>query len=313
MDLRQLEYFVAVAEEGQFTRAAKRCHIAQSALSTSIRALERELGASLFRRTTRQVLLTEPGRALLPEARRTLAAAADARCAVQEAGHLVQGVLRVGAIPTPGVLDQAAALARLRCEHPGIQVRYGCAHAGDLAERVRVGDLDVAIVPQPGRTHPGVRAQRLASAPIEVVCRRDHWLARHAAVSPQMLANETFIGDDGGSAAMESIDQTFAAAGVARTVGYVLNDPVMALDFVAAGLGVALLARSHVRSHPQVRTVPLAGEPVVWTLVVLTPERPSPAAAELVRILTRARPESDGPPVRAGGGPDREASPGDAR
>jgi len=84
MELRQLEQFVAVAEERQFTRAANRCSIAQSALSTSIRSLENELGAPLFLRTTRRVTLTEAGQALLTEARRTLTAAETARTAVHD-------------------------------------------------------------------------------------------------------------------------------------------------------------------------------------------------------------------------------------
>src|SRR6266851_3878155 len=88
MELRQLEHSVAVAEEGHFTRAASRCHISQSALSTSIRSLERELGSPLFVRTTRTVALTDAGRVLLDEARRTLAAAASARESVQAVqGH----------------------------------------------------------------------------------------------------------------------------------------------------------------------------------------------------------------------------------
>lgn len=78
MDLQQLEQFVAVAEERNFTRAARRCHMAQSAVSTSIRALEHELGAPLFIRTTRRVELSETGQALLPEAQRVLAVAAMA-------------------------------------------------------------------------------------------------------------------------------------------------------------------------------------------------------------------------------------------
>ncbi len=119
MELRQLEHFVAVAEEGHFTRAASRCHISQSALSTSIRSLERELGSPLFVRTTRTVALTDAGRVLLDEARRTLAAAASARESVLAVQGLLRGSLAVGSPPAPGLIDQAALLARFRDRHPG--------------------------------------------------------------------------------------------------------------------------------------------------------------------------------------------------
>ena len=103
MELRQLELFVAVAEEGQFTRAATRCGIAQSGLSASIRSLEKELDAQLFHRTTRRVTLTDVGRALLSEARRTLSAAETARTVVRETKALLR------AASSRGYDDQRAA------------------------------------------------------------------------------------------------------------------------------------------------------------------------------------------------------------
>src|SRR5260370_19031886 len=124
MELRQLERFLAVAEQGHFTRAASRCRISQSALSASIRSLERELDSRLFVRTTRKVELTEAGRVLLEEARRTLGAAASARESVLAVRGLLPGSLRVGGIPTPGLLDPAALLARFRHHHPTVDIRY---------------------------------------------------------------------------------------------------------------------------------------------------------------------------------------------
>src|SRR5262249_60269980 len=124
MELRQLEHFLAVAQEGHFTRAASRCRMSQSALSASIRSLERELDSRLFVRTTRKVELTEAGRVLLEEARRTLAAAASARESVLAVRGLLRGSLRGGGIPTPGLLAQAAPPARLRGQPPPVGTRY---------------------------------------------------------------------------------------------------------------------------------------------------------------------------------------------
>src|SRR4051812_50109542 len=102
MELRHLATFAAVAEEGSFTRAAGRLHVVQSAVSSGVRALERELGVTLFDRTTHRVQLSEAGRALLPEARRTLAAAAAARDAVDQLRGGLRGPGRVGVMLAAG-------------------------------------------------------------------------------------------------------------------------------------------------------------------------------------------------------------------
>src|SRR5690349_8323190 len=122
MELRQLEHFVAVAEEGHFTRAARRVHIVQSGLSASVRALERELGAQLLTRTTRRVALTEAGRALLEEARRTLAAAAAAREAVAAVQGVLRGRIAVGTLQASVAVDLPAALGRFHAAHPGVEI-----------------------------------------------------------------------------------------------------------------------------------------------------------------------------------------------
>ena len=114
MDLRQLRHFVAAAEEQHFSRAARRANVVQSALSTSIRMLEEELGAQLFVRTTRQVRLTEAGRVLLDRARIVIDAAREAREAVARVAGLEQGVLHLGATPSlPGFIDLPSLLYTL--------------------------------------------------------------------------------------------------------------------------------------------------------------------------------------------------------
>jgi hypothetical protein len=124
VELRQLEHFVVTAEERHFTRAARRLHIVQSGLSASIRALERELGAPLFVRSTRRVELTEAGRALLGEARRTLAAAQAARDAVADVQGLLRGRLAVGTMQIlPPAVDLLGTLGRFHAQHPDVELR----------------------------------------------------------------------------------------------------------------------------------------------------------------------------------------------
>jgi DNA-binding transcriptional LysR family regulator len=130
MELRHLEYFVAVAEELSFTRASRRLHVVQSGVSSSIQGLERELAAVLFDRDRHRVALTDAGHALLPEARATLAAAQAARDAVGEARGGLRGTVTVGTMQSTGQLDVPGLLGRFHTTHPGVAVRLRLAAAG---------------------------------------------------------------------------------------------------------------------------------------------------------------------------------------
>src|SRR6185503_3552574 len=145
MELRHLATFTAVAEEGSFTRAAGRLHVVQSAVSSNVRALERELGVTLLDRTTHRVQLSEAGRAFLPEARRTLAAAASARDAVDKLRGGLLGTVRVGMMlaPRQAGISVPRVVAALREDHPGIEVVLEIGATTLNAERVRRGRLDI--------------------------------------------------------------------------------------------------------------------------------------------------------------------------
>src|SRR5260221_8963319 len=146
MDLKQLEYFVTVATEQNFTRAAQRLHIVQSGLSASIRALEDELGTALFIRTTRRVDLTTTGRAFLVEARRVLAAADDARQLVDQMQGLQRGALSIGMIQGLSPLfDIAQMLGRFRAACPHVEIRLVSGGTLRLIEGVRAGEFDLAF------------------------------------------------------------------------------------------------------------------------------------------------------------------------
>ncbi|MDQ6804475.1 MAG: LysR family transcriptional regulator, partial [Actinomycetota bacterium] len=180
MELRQLATFVAVAEEGSFTRAADRLHVVQSAVSAGLRNLEKELGTMLFDRTTHSVELTDSGRALLPEARATLAAAQAARDAVEEASGGLRGTVVLGTMQAQGMraIDLAGVLAAFRAEHPRVEVKIR--HSGGssaMAEEVREGRLDLAFVSLPGDTPAGLELLPLASEPIMLALPAGHPLA----------------------------------------------------------------------------------------------------------------------------------------
>ena len=153
MELRQLTHFVAVAEELHFTRAAARVHVVQSSLSASIHALEREMGTDLFVRDSRHVMLTQGGRALLPAARRALAAADEGRDAVAGVRGVLRGQLHVGTIQTLGVIDLPALLTSFSRAHPDVSIRLSHDAAAVLARSAADSQLDIAFIDGP--TDPG--------------------------------------------------------------------------------------------------------------------------------------------------------------
>jgi DNA-binding transcriptional LysR family regulator/SAM-dependent methyltransferase len=295
VELRHLEHFVAVAEEGHFTRAASRCHISQSALSTSIRALERELGSPLFIRTTRNVELTAAGRVLLGEAARTLAAATSARDSVLAVQGVLRGWLRAGGIPTPGLLDQAALLAAFRDLHPAVDIRYLRDTSMALVPEVEASRLDVAFVSLPQRLPEPVLAIPLVSQRLMFVCRPDHRLAGRKRIALRSLAGEDFVGPPNGSASYEAVDRVFTSAAHERRVPFEVNDTLTILDFVAHGLGVTLAPEYLATSRPDLRAIRLTNPDMTWTLAAIVHRHHATPAAQAFMTLL---PEPDVPQLR---------------
>lgn len=273
MNLRQLEVFVAVADEESFSRAAERQNVVQSAVSAAVRSLERELGVELFARLARGARLTDAGRALLPEARATLVAADGARAAVSEAreglrGTVVLGIMQAMRDPAPNV---AAILASFRATHPKVEVRVR--HGGGsavMAEQVRGGDFDLGFVSLDG-PQPGLELVPLSRQPIDLACNDEHPLATRAHVDLAELAEETFADLPPLWGTRILNDRAFAAAGVGRSITYEINDTSTLVEFVRYGLAITLLPRSLVGSAPGLALVPLRRHAPVFEVSIAAP------------------------------------------
>jgi len=292
MELRHLEHFVAVAEEGSFTRAARRVHIVQSGLSVSIRSLERELGAVLFDRTTARVALTDAGSALLEEARRTLAAAESARQSVAAVRGLVRGSVRLGTVQGLSSVDMADLLARFHAAHPGVSFRLRQASGGSAAhaESIRRGQLDLAFVSLPRPYPKDLRVEPLAAEPVLLACPRGHALAGRSRVRLATIRGEAFVDFPEGWGNRAAVDRAFAAAGVGRAIDMEVDDARTMIDLVRHGIGLGFAPRSIARHWPDLEYVAVTPEPVWETAIACAAGRPLGAAAErlLEMVLERA-------------------------
>lgn len=292
MELRHLLAFVTVAEEGSFTRAGERLGTAQSAVSTAVRRLERELGTALFDRTTHRVALTDAGSALLPAARRTLAGAAAAREAVDRVRGGLRGTIRMGTMQAQamGAISTAAFVVAFRTAHPDVRVEIEQAGSGFLADLVREGRLDLAIVGLPGAPPAGVELTELARHPVMLACAPEHPFARRTSIDLATIAGEPMADFPPGWSIRISSDRVFAAAGLERRLAYEVNDSASIVDIVRHGLAVALIAQTLIPDgDTSVVTVPLEGVGYDHRISLAAPTtRPLGLAAQALRDLITA-------------------------
>jgi DNA-binding transcriptional LysR family regulator len=291
MELRHLQFFVAVAEELSFTRASRRLHVVQSGVSSAIQGLERELGAPLFDRDRHRVALTDAGLALLPEARATLAAAQAAQDAVAQARAGLRGTLTVGTMVSIGTVDVAGLLGRFHTTHPGVSVHLRHAPGGSagLAAQVIAGELDLALVALPGQAPAGLRLQPLTEEPLLLIAATWHPLAGRRGVTLAQLADEDFVDFPPGWGNRTVADRAFGAAGLDRRVPFEVTEFTSAAGLVRNGLGIAFIPQSaaDLDGLDGLDVIGLDGPALLWRVSVATPtaRRLSAAARAFVAEL----------------------------
>jgi DNA-binding transcriptional LysR family regulator len=281
MELRHFEYFVAVAEERSFTRAATRLHVVQSGVSAVIKSLERELGTALLERSSKRVALTDAGEALLPRARAALDAARAARDAVDEVRGGLRGTLRLGTLNSVAEIDVPAVLGAFHHTHPGVTLQLTVSPHGSigLLDALADGTLDLAIVSVPGRPPAGIRVRQLLWRRLDLVLPAGHRLAGPAEVRIGDLADEPFVDFPAGFGNRVVVDRAFAAAGAERHVAIEVIDIGNAANFVREGLGVSILPRFAVRDETGLIVKRVTGADLEWPLGVAVSAVRAPSAA----------------------------------
>lgn len=250
MDLRQFRYFVAVAEELHFTRAAQRLHIGQPPLSLQIQAIERELGVELLKRSRRRVELTEAGRLFLAEARAALAQAEHAADVARRAARGEVGSLNVSFTPSgPFTHVFTRAVHAFRAGVPDVHLALRLSTSTKIVEALRLGEVDVGLIrPAAGVALPaGIAAFPVGQDRLMLVLRTDHKLAaRRGAVPLKALAEEPFVlrPRGPGAAFFEQVYEICNKAGFTPLVVQEAVEAPTILGLVAAGVGVSILPAS---------------------------------------------------------------------
>ncbi|MGW9031766.1 LysR family transcriptional regulator [Streptomyces sp. NPDC055722] len=284
--MRQLEYFVAVAEEANFTRAAARLHVVQSTVSATIKSLERELGTPLLDRNSKRVLLTDAGAALLPRAHATLDAAREAVDAVAEVRGGLRGTLRLGTMISVGLLDLPALLGEFHRRHPGVLLQTSAAPSGSqgLIDALLERRLDLAFVSLPGPRPTGITLTDLTTSVLDLVVPTDHPLAKRRTVPITELAGLDFVDCPVGYGNRTVADRAFAAASVARRIAVEITELATGVAYVRNGLGVALLPRFALGDAENVATLTVDDADLDWPMSLAVPSERTPSAAARAMI-----------------------------
>jgi LysR family transcriptional regulator, transcription activator of glutamate synthase operon len=288
MDLRQLRYLVALAEERHFTRAAEREHIAQPALSQQIRKLEEEVGVALVERTTRKVSITEAGELLVARARRILSECEAAHAELEALRGILTGHVSVGAMHTMGPVDVSLALAIFHQRHPGVELTVLEQSSEELAEMLRDDVLDLAYLSVTERIEShGLGLHQLVSEELVVILPRSHPLAERSGVRMRELAGEQFISYREGSRLRELLNRAAREAEFDPQVMLESNESRRIRRLVARGMGVAILPRSDTEGSRADITVVNLEQPALTrdiTLAWRQGRRHPPAVAEFIEL-----------------------------
>jgi LysR family transcriptional activator of glutamate synthase operon len=293
MELHQLRYLVLLAEELNFTQAAKRANVAQPGLSRQIRKLEDELGVPLVDRTSRRVALTPAGEDLVERARRVLEEVEQARAVARDSAGLLRGRVAIGTTQTPGPIDIAQLLEGFHRRHPGVELSLREDLSVMLADRLRSDELDLAFV-----TAIDVRSRRrlefhpIAHEALVLVAPSDHPLAARESVHVRDLRSERMVAFPHGATIRATFERAAATAGFAPHVAFESNDVTRTQALVERGLGLAILPASDTTRMPSsLVTVALTpgGTLTHEVFVAWRAERRLSPAASAFRTLARER------------------------
>lgn len=285
MELSQLRYVVALAETRNFTRAAERCHVVQSALSHQIKAIEKELGTVLFARNSRRVEVTAAGQRFLVHAREALAAIEKAE--TEATAGYVTGQLRLGLIPTIMSLDVPELLGKYHRTYPEVTISLRGGVSEDLIHGLTAREIDVAFLGRSEQTAVprDVRTLELSRIRHVVAVSSQHRYAGRKRLKLQELANEPFADLPTDSAARSQSDLAFSNQQLTRSVVFESDSPDLICGLVEQNLAVALLPPSFLKNRPELIAIPVEHGPIRIEYLAWNDFNPTSAAAAFLNLI----------------------------
>lgn len=281
VELRQLEYFAAVARHGQFTRASRELNVAQPAVSQQVRKLEGELGLELFNRTAKRVELTEAGEILLARAHRALAEVASARQELDELSGLLRGRIDVGALPVSR-LDIADLLRGFRELHPGVGIHLHEQSIAVVLPMLRRDEIDLCFgLTEPDAQGADLEGRLLFREPLMAAVAPTHPLASKRSLGLAEIAAEPLIRFRTGSALQRAIDAEFDRAGATAAWAFESFELETVRSLASGGLGVALMPEGYLdREGSPIVGIPLRPQVHLPVSILWRAERRRPPAAQ---------------------------------
>ena len=313
MEIRQLRAFVAIAEAGTFTAGALRVHVTQAAISMQIRQLENELGAKVFVRAPRHVILTEAGEHLLRRARHMLREHDAAVDEIAELAGAERGRLRIGSASAMVLTDELPTiLTELRKQHPAAEIAVASGTSETLVEQILAGELDIAFVSLPVDAR-GIQTERLSDDQLVAIASPRHKLAKQKTISAYTLAGERLILGERGGNTRRLIDQFFAQAGVTLRVAMELSRQAAIRRMVEEDMGVGIVPLQSVRDEVEKGKLVrwwIEGAEINWELGLahLSGGYESPIMLKFMTLARKAF-TSDPTTARPSGGSKRSKSP----
>ena len=243
MDIRHYRCFIALADEGSFTSAARKLHIVQSGLSVTIKEMEEELGVRLVQRTTRRVSITDAGTLFLEYARPAVAMLSDGVDAVRSQSRVVRGRIKLGILQslTP-YIDLPAVLGKFHAQYPDVDFTVQSVDSPHAPELVRDGAIDLCFHAVTARKLPvGVDATPFAQDSLVAICANKHPLAQRKSVTLDVLCPLPFVDLTPDRALRTLVDTSCANHGLDRKSMFEVSAVETMLQFVSAGLGVSIV------------------------------------------------------------------------
>ena len=263
MELRQLKYFIGIAETGSFSEASRRFYLSQSAISQQIKLLEEELGTMLFERTSHRVQLTESGAMLLPLARNVLQGVSTCHERLADLKGMLCGELNVGMTYSFDAMARPALATFLKL-YPKVRLNLCYKNISELMQMLRSGQLDMAFSVWHNSDDDQVVSEQVASYKLCAIMRNTHPLANHSSLSFQDLQNQGFVLPEPGIRDRNAVERYLSSAAGNLSVRAVINDPNTIMSILATTNFISVLSDNEVRNHPHLCAVEIKelSEPV---------------------------------------------------